>query len=173
LRFLVRQIPVLEIVGRELQTSMREGRVFQEVPDFWEACDRDGTTLWLREHAGALGVCGVSLGIDHGGGPFRFLACVESPTESSEPPAGFRKEVLPVGEWAVFGETGPLPHTLQALIRTVHTAWIPSHTEWSIDRSINLVRYPTYLQGTPRGGDDTPHECELWMPIRARMGSAT
>lgn len=157
-----------EIVGRVLETSMHQGRVFQEVPEFWELCDRDGTTDWLSRHAGQLGVMGVSLDIDLQGGMFRFFAAVERPADLREVPEGITSRLIPACSWGVFSRRGPLPLTLQALIRDVYNSWLPTSPDWRPAGYFNIERYPDLPLDVPREGDGDIRTCELWIPLRPK-----
>ena len=148
---------------------MFQGRVFQDAPDFWLECDRDGTTAWLVEHAGPLGVLGVSLDIDLSTGVFHYHAAVEAPADLVDLPEGFVRRRIPPCTWGVFRERGPLPLTLQMMIRDVHTTWFTSSNEWAMGGNWNVVRYPDFAQGAPREGDQSIYDCELWMPMRPRQ----
>jgi len=168
LEFRIQTLPALEIVGKVLETSMHQGRVFQDIPEFWERCDGDGTTAWLAAHKGPLGVLGASLDVDNQRGIFRYHASIEAPAGLGELPEGFVRRTIPASQWGIFEDHGPLPLILQMLIRDVHTSWLPSSSEWALAGTFNVVRYPTFPQGTPRAGDGHVHACELWIPLRPK-----
>jgi AraC family transcriptional regulator len=157
-----------KIVGRLLETSMDNGKVFQDAPEFWSLCDRDGTTEWLRRNAGPLGVFGASLDIDLQGGIFRYYAAVERPADLREIPTGFTACPIPACTWAVFGRRGPLPLTYQALVRDVYSSWIPASPDWCPAGFFQLERFPDLPLDKPREHDRENRSCELWIPVRPK-----
>jgi AraC family transcriptional regulator len=163
----IEHLPSFEVVGKSMDLTIRNGQMFQEIPEFWARCDADGTTSALVEHMGPLGLIGVSLDRNFVTGEFVYLAGIEAPREMELPP-DWSRHVLPATTWGKFDVDGMLPLALQAMIRDIQTRWIPRTQEWEVAGSFNLTRSPVVLPGKRDEMAHSEHHCEYWVPLRRK-----
>jgi len=160
--------PSFEIIGKSLETTMRDGRMFQDIPEFWARCDEDGTTSWLTERMGPLGILGVSMDNEPGISDFRYFAAVQAPREDVEfpPGEGWSRRTLPACTWGKFDAKGPLPLTLQCLVRDVYTKWMPHNGEWELAGLFNVSLSPIVPPGMRKAMAGSIHGCGFWVPLK-------
>lgn len=147
------------VVGRQTRTTMKEGQNFSQVPEFWNACIKDGSYLWLSSKAGKLGIMGVSSDFDQDAEEFNYTIAIENIDE--EIPPGFASVAIPEAKWAVFQSVGSVQEAAHEMIRRIYMEWMPS-MGYEHDCAPDIEVYPE--------GDmhSDSYKCEIWVPIITR-----
>ena len=143
------------VIGRVLNTTLRDGANLREIPAFWNAGCADGWLPRLQALAGqkAMGIC---LPMDPGQEEFSYMIAVEGgPELAGDEWTGY---TVPALTWAVFTSVGPLPGSIQETFRRIFQEWFPS-TNYEHDHGPELE---VYLDGDSSAPD---YRCEVWIPI--------
>jgi len=150
------------IGGDPIRTMSREGLSFREIPAFWERCTSDGTVARLgslEPPGSTIGVAGVSAEFDMQSQEFSYLIAIESPSERSTLPAGYRDIPVAGGTWGVFESHGPLPDSTQGVMQRIFSEWFPS-SGWE---HANRPELEVYSSGDIRAAN---YYSEVWIPLQ-------
>ncbi|NFI56206.1 AraC family transcriptional regulator [Clostridium botulinum] len=143
------------VVGKQTRITMVDGENFEQVPEFWNNCMKDGSYNWICSKVGKLGVLGICK--DFGKDEFNYMIGVEEIKDSI--PKGYVSATIPAATWAIFESSGALPDAIQDLTRRIFTEWLPS-TGYEHACAPELEIYP---EGDIYSSD---YKCEIWIPIK-------
>ena len=148
------------IVGTKMTSSWspekQEG--FTEVPKFWEENQKKGTIPQLCKLMNQKnpGVMGVSVGDWQQEGSFDYYIAVASDQPA---PEGMYEYTVPACTWAIFECVGPMPTTIQNMLRRIMTEWLPgSGYQYADGPDIEV-----YTEGNQFADD---YVCWIWMPVK-------
>lgn len=68
------------VVGKQTRITMVDGENFEQVPEFWNNCMKDGSYNWICSKVGKLGVLGICK--DFGKDEFNYMIGVEEIKDS-------------------------------------------------------------------------------------------
>lgn len=142
-------------LGLELGKNMEENQ--QKIPMFWNETAASGKLQKLLPimDANSPGVYGISMMTEAVQEKWEYVIAVAS----EEVPAGFQQYEIPAAKWAVFTETGPMPHAIQDLGKQIFTEWLPtSGFEYA-----ELPDMEVYLDQNPADA-----KFQIWLPVRAK-----
>ena len=147
---------VLEKVER---FTVENGANYREIPKFWDRANEDGTVDTLLKYASdTTFVFGVCYGTTTKEDPtFEYSIAVQC--EAYAPvPEGFRKSTLPARTWAIFGEKGKMPDTIQNTWKKIVTEFFPT-SGYISTREFDIEAYPD-------GDTNSPdYYSEIWLPV--------
>ncbi|MBU1024063.1 GyrI-like domain-containing protein [bacterium] len=110
------------IIGMELKTSIKEGRNFKEIPQFWEKVLQQDILSKIpnkSQEATSLGMC---MDFKEEDGSFSYvIACEVDSTNNI--PEGMIARTIPGAKYAVFTCKGPLPDSIQNMVGYIHGEW--------------------------------------------------
>ncbi|KRF13725.1 AraC family transcriptional regulator [Paenibacillus sp. Soil787] len=147
-----------QVTGKTIRVSLEDGEDMRLIPQFWHACESDGTVERLR----ALHLDRILLGIcttDYQREELTYAIAAESDVPTTD-----KEQVslhIPASTWAVFTSTGALPSTIQGVWRRIFEEWFPA-TSYQHTGGPELE---VYLPGDPRSDD---YKCEVWIPVKIK-----
>jgi AraC family transcriptional regulator len=147
-----------QVKGKMMRVSIEDGEDMRLIPQFWNACESDGTVERLRTlHSDRvlLGICST----DYQREELTYVIAAEfdGPTTDKEL-ASFH---VPASTWAVFTSTGALPSAIQGMWRRIFEEWFPA-TSYQHAGGPELE---VYFPGDPRSDD---YKCEVWIPVKIK-----
>ncbi|WP_315077483.1 AraC family transcriptional regulator [uncultured Clostridium sp.] len=143
------------VVGKQTRITMVDGENFEQVPEFWNKCMKDGSYEWISSKAGKLGVLGICK--DFKKDEFNYMIGVEEIKGTI--PNEYISATIPAATWAIFEAVGAMPDAIQDLTRRIFTEWLPS-TGYQHDCAPEIEVYP---EGDIYSSD---YKCEVWIPIK-------
>ena len=69
---------------------------------------------------------------------------------------------LPVGEWAVFEEVGPLPSSIQQLNYKIWNEWLPGNPEYELRGNTSIEWYD------PESTEEDKCHTAVWLPVQKK-----
>ena len=154
--------PAFRLTGVPLRTTTRDGRSFREIPALWERSMQDGTFARLQAlvpPGSAIGVAGVCAEFDMANEEFTYLIAIETPADRAALPDGCRHIAVPAATWGVFEARGPLPESIQDVMRRIFGEWFPA-SGWEHADGPELE---IYSADDPRDADCYS---EVWIPLQ-------
>lgn len=154
--------PAFQLTGMPLRSTTRDGQNFREVPAFWDRCMQDGSfakLVALVPEGTAIGVAGVSAEFDLEKGEFTYFIAIETPADRSALPVGARDLAVPAATWGIFEARGPLPGSVQEVMKRIYSEWFPS-AAWEATEGPELEIYP------PGDTQDANYLSEIWIPLQ-------
>lgn len=153
--------PPLNIVGKALRVSHKDGENLRRIPEFWEECRHDGTLDQLKSLAAQGGVLGnVTLGLCTDFAPnmeeFTYMIAAEGNVQAA--PDGLIEKTIPAQTWAVFEATGPMPEAIQTVWGQIWSEFFPTK-QFQHAEGPDLELYPS---GDPTQPD---YRSEVWVPV--------
>lgn len=159
----------LKLIGFQKVFSMENA--YGEIPKFWEETfgkyasnihggnpPADAYEKALVDNCvGEYGVCIDDLGADK----FRYL--IAGKYNGGEVPEGMVLYEFPVGEWAVFECTGPLPQALQSVNTKIFKEWLPENQEYELAGNANVEWYDCTADQ-----NDPDYRSAIWIPVRRK-----
>lgn len=147
------------VVGKGLRVSYKNGENLRRIPEFWEACGRDGTEERLMALSPDGTLLGICLDMDLDREEFTYLIAVEKRAEAAAAPdPDLVVREIPAATWAVFTSIGPLPAAIQQVWQRIGREWFPA-TGYAHAGGPDLEVYPP---GNPAADD---YRCEVWIPV--------
>lgn len=149
--------PAFQLVGKCIHIDEVQKKGYTLVPQFWDACKRDGThdELYRMAKQHSQGIFGLALAFDEAMDTMEYAIMAEH--DKSRP--GFVEYSLPCLTWAVFDCYGAMPHGIQK-------GWTYLQEEW-------LVKYPFAHADAPdlewySKGDITreDYHTQIWIAIK-------
>ena len=110
------------VIGMELKTTINDGRNFKEIPAFWgEIMQQDMLSKIPNKSNDAVSL-GICLDFKQEDGSFSYIiACEVSSTDDI--PEEMITKTIPDAEYAVFTCKGPLPDSIQNMVKYIHDEW--------------------------------------------------
>ena len=147
------------VIGKQRKITMMSGKNFKQVPEFWQACMKDGSYDWLTSKAGKLGILGVSKDFDKCNDEFNYMIAIEEIQDTI--PKGYISAIIPAATWAAFESVGQMPKAAHDLLRRIYSEWMPSmgyEHDCAPDMDVLSI-------GDTSASD---YRCEIWIPIRKK-----
>jgi AraC family transcriptional regulator len=123
---------------------------------------QDGTLAGLEAlvpPGSIVGVAGVCAEFDMANEEFTYLIAIETPADRAALPAGCRDIPVPAATWGVFEARGPLPESIQGVMRRIFSEWFPA-SGWEHADGPELE---IYAAGDTQGAD---YYSEVWIPLK-------
>lgn len=145
------------LIGKSISISCKDNMHFQKIPEFWNACQRDGifSKLIALDTASPKGLFGLFGAYDEQSDEIAYSIMAAS---DQKLPQGFTERYIPGVTWAVFNCIGAVPQAIQQ-------GWQFLNEEW-------LVKYPFlhaqcpelewYSDGNAYAAD---YLSQIWIPI--------
>lgn len=146
-----------QLVGKRITVSCKNNVHFRKIPEFWNACHRNGiyAKLISIDTAVPKGIFGLFGAYDEQLNEIEYSIMAIS---DQEPPPGFIKVNIPNAAWAIFDCRGPVPQAIQK-------GWQYLNEEW-------LVKYPFRHAPCPEvewysngNAYDSNYLSQIWIPI--------
>ena len=154
--------PAFSLTGVPLRTTSRDGRSFREIPAQWERRTKDGTLAKLQAlvpPGSAIGIAGVCGEFDMANEEFTYFIAIETPADRTALPDGWRDIAVPAATWGIFEAHGPLPESIQDVMRRIFSEWFPA-SGWEHADGPELE---IYSAGDTRDAD---YYSEVWIPLQ-------
>ncbi|KAB3525914.1 AraC family transcriptional regulator [Alkaliphilus serpentinus] len=111
------------VIGFELRTSKTDEMDFKRIPMFWNKFFNSNLGNKIPNKIYPDTYLGYSCDFDEQGN-YTYLICSEV-EESTTPPRGLVKKIIPASRYATFNVKGPLPENLISTWRYVYNTWLP------------------------------------------------
>lgn len=140
------------IMGKKLETTMENGKSYQEIPMFWQELQRSNAIPELLSYMnqqpfGLLGISDYNPNLDES--DFAYYIGIST---NSELKNDYAQLVIPETTWATFKIQGGTPEELQEFQRKIIFDWLPtSGYEFTIGPDLEVY-----------GQDNT---VEMWIPV--------
>jgi len=166
LQYEIVEKPAFAILGKGLCVSTKEGRQFQQIPEFWVTCNSDGSVNQLVELAAGsilpartvLGVCTDFIPLAQ---QYTYLVAVEKP---GGPITGaFVEKPIPASTWAIFESVGPLPDAIQEVWKNIWPSFFNESSEYVHADGPDLE---VYFPGDTQSPD---YRCQVWIPVTKKV----
>lgn len=153
----IEQKDSFRLIGKSISISCKDNMHFQKIPEFWNACQRDGifSKLIALDTASPKGLFGLFGAYDEQSDEIAYSIMAAS---DQKLPQGFTETYIPGVTWAVFNCIGAVP-------RAIQQGWQFLNEEW-------LVKYPFlhaqcpelewYSDGNAYAAD---YLSQIWIPI--------
>ncbi|MGN0902076.1 MAG: AraC family transcriptional regulator [Succinivibrio sp.] len=161
----------MTLVGFSKRVSFSNS--FEEIPKYWKEIYNESTVKLVkgeREPSSELdkaivtnmiGMFGASY--DSSDNDFMYgIFGVLNENYNDSIPEELVTYKLKKGLYAKFTSTGPLPHSLQALVKNIFSSWLPGNVEYELSEGPVLEYYPK--------GDcsSDSYSCEVWVPVKKK-----
>jgi AraC family transcriptional regulator len=148
-----------EVAGAVRRISTKDGVNFNEVPAFWQDCEKDGTCEKICAMSPGGSMYGLCLNFAKDQTAFDYMIAADAP--EGELPKGFKKVKVPAAAWAVFTAVGKLPEAIQDVTKRIFSEWFPA-TGYEHDDAPEIEVYP-------EGDTSSPdYRCEIWIPVKKK-----
>lgn len=153
----IEQKDSFRLIGKSISISCKDNMHFQKIPEFWNACQRDGifSKLIALDTASPKGLFGLFGAYNEQSDEIAYSIMAAS---DQKLPQGFAEMYIPGVTWAVFNCIGAVP-------RAIQKGWQFLNEEW-------LVKYPFlhaqcpelewYSDGNAYAAD---YLSQIWIPI--------
>lgn len=140
----IEQSPAFRLVGKCIRISCEDNRHYNQIPEFWSVCQRNGVLSGLiRMDAGTPpGMFGLAAYYDDDKNEIEYAIMVKS---DAEPPQGYIGITIPEVSWAVFDCRGPVPRAIQNGWRYLREEWLLKYPF----RHANVPELEWYSDGNP------------------------
>ncbi len=144
------------VTGRLRKVFTKDGSNLRDIPDFWQECHEDGTSMKLEALSEDKDMFGICMDFDGQGG-FHYMIGVRTKGTPGESDT-FVTRVIPAADWAVFASTGPMPGAIQQLWQHIYEEWFPS-SGYAHAQGPEMEVYP------PGDTMRDDYRCEVWIPV--------
>ncbi|MNI64772.1 Bacterial transcription activator, effector binding domain [compost metagenome] len=163
MKFRIVKKEAYQVFGKEITVSNAEGLSYEQVPEFWLRCMKDGTLAHIsrladKERTGnqLLGAVLYDYAPD---GSHKYMIGTEASLDVEAPP-GFDTITVPAATWAVFetssAEAADVTGDIQDIWKRVFTEWFPL-SGYEHARTPELEVYYDRENGRFRS--------EVWIPV--------
>lgn len=145
------------LIGYARIFTAEEVSTSKAIPAFWDEVYAAHHTekVFTENRIGEYGAC-----IDNADGSVRYL--VAGRYEGGEVPGNMEVITLPVGEWAVFEEIGPLPSSIQQLNYKIWNEWLPGNPEYELRGNTSIEWYD------PESTEEDKCHTAVWLPVQKK-----
>jgi len=147
-------------------TNIQPGEGYEKCPEFWEKeYTEKYARLWetmkpenpveeaiLENGIGMFAICADT--------PMGFQYWIAGLYQGGPVPEGLRLFPFDGGDWVVFTDNGPLPHSLQCLNDRIWDEWFPG--EGQAVKPVGGAIVEVYSAGDPSAED---YEIGIWVPV--------
>ena len=154
--------PAWTAMGKAVKVSTVDGENLVRIPQFWNECNRDGTVCELVRVAAAghdgqtagnlLGICREFINEQE----FSYVVGIETAVHTAV--AGWDTFTIPALTWAIFESVGPMPQSLQSLLKRIYGEFLPGGGYERADGPDIEV----YFDGDLNSPD---YRAEVWVPV--------
>ena len=146
----------MRLVGKKTTISCINNNHFEEIPAFWNTCQKDGVFHIIAQlDKSNTGMFGIMLSYDEKQQSIEYMIA----TSTTQPiPKTFEEFILPPATWAIFDCIGAVPKAIQ-------NGWQFLNEEW-------LVKYPFQHANCPEmewysNGNSFSDQylSQIWIPI--------
>ena len=153
--------PAFTIVGKALRVSMENGENFKRIPEFWETCNKDGTSETVsKRSAGGKVLPNVIVGMcsDFTADMSEFTYTIGAESGDGTVPDGMVATTIPALTWAKFEAIGPPPEVIQSVMHHIWNEFFAAGA-YSPCPAPSLEVYP---HGDPMKPD---YRFEIWTAV--------
>lgn len=144
------------VIGRMKTFTYEEAK--RKVPQFWNEECMTGHNQTMK------GMYGINIDETMGNDTFTYL--IADPYDPAfEVPAGLVTKVIPSFTWAVF----PCRGALQDVNVKIFSKWLPALKEYEFAAGY-CVEYYADPAKYEKGTMDADYECEIWIPVKKKLG---
>lgn len=150
------------VIAKRGMFSQQEEVRLTQIPDFWNACHRDGTINKLCSYYEKDNIFGDALlGICFEPGDKEFPYAIGVANSKAQAGEGYSAETIPAHTWVIFKCTGAMPDAIQMLWRRIYTEFFPG-SEYQPCGDLDIEVYPD-------GDTDSPdYKSEIWIPVEKK-----
>lgn len=148
------------IIGYGLDTTIRKGRNFKEIPAFWEKLGKGGFLKHLPGQKDPETLLGICLDFDEEDGSFTYIIGAEVSGEDTLPDKMIMR-LIPASTYAVFTCHGEIPSAIQNLVRYIYEEWMP-RSEYKRGHAADFEVYDA------RSGKGQDAEVDIYIPIEPK-----
>lgn len=145
------------LIGKKIKVSRKNNAHYSKVPEFWNACQRNGifSKLISLDTAKAQGIFGLFSTVDPLSDEIEYAIMVIS---DQELPDGFEEMIIPKVTWAIFDCLGPAPQAIQ-------NGWRYLLEEWVIKYPFHHADCPELEWYSNGNSYDEQYLSQIWIPI--------
>lgn len=145
------------LIGKSSRISGKNGNNYKKIPEFWNACQKDGTFSFLvsMDTLEPKGLYGLLRSVEKK--PDEVLYSIMVKTDG-ELPEGYSEMIIPEADWAVFDCVGPVPQAMQNGWRYLREEWLLSYPF----RHADCPELEWYSVGNSHAED---YLSQIWIPV--------
>ncbi len=154
--------PDINVVGKTVNVTFKNGEYLLQIPQFWDECEQDGSLDRLMNLAStgqSLGKVTLGVLMDFSEDMKRFTYMRAAVQADGAVPEGMIVKTIPAATWAVFEAIGPMPDAIQTLWSRIKSEFFTT-AQFEHAKAPGLELYP--INGSP---DDPDYRSEVWVPV--------
>lgn len=149
--------PTFRLIGKCIKVSMLDNNHYQQIPEFWHQCQKDGTysTLVSLDTANTKGLFGMFASYDEKTQEIDYALMVIS---HKELPQGYIEVNIPETMWAIFDCIGAVP-------QSIHKGWKYLNEEWLAEYPFQHAPCPELEWYSDKNVYSDDYLSQIWIPI--------
>jgi len=147
-----------QVIGIELKTTVRKGKNFIEIPQFWQQviAKKQIRRIPNKKHPDTvLGIC-MDFRED---GTFSYIIASEV-THNDNVPQDMVSRAIAEASYAVFTARGKMPASIQNMAKYIYREWLPKS-------KFQHARSPEFELYDERSDDSENCEVDIYVPIQS------
>jgi len=161
MEYVIKKTGSIRLVGKAKSFTTKNQSNIKEIPEFWKNFVDIGLEDKLfrfmsRDGITKKAILGVCMDFSENQEEFSYMIAVESGINDF--PDEFEEKIIPASTWAIFKSKGPMPESIQNLIKRIYSEWFPS-TKYIHAGSPEMELY------------FKDNEFEVWIPIKEDHGN--